>query len=111
MKFCINAFIDADTRGLCDGLADIIADHAKFDMMCGNQMITVNKKQVINHMEHLRGVQQNCTSKYTVLETLDKFTLIKVEMQYPTFTRINYVTMNECREGWKVSNVTSVFTN
>lgn len=110
MKFSIAAFIDADTRGICDGLTDIIADNAKFDMMRGDQMITVTKKQLLNHMETLRGVEQNCTTKYAVLETRNNYALIKVEMKYPQFTRINYVTMNECSEGWKITNVTSVFT-
>lgn len=110
MKFSITAFIDADARGICDGLADIIADNAKFDMMRGDQMITVTKKQLLNHMEVLRGIQQNCTTKFDVLETRGSYALIKVQMKYPTFIRINYVTMNECSDGWKITNVTSVFT-
>ena len=110
MQFSISTFINADTRGKCYGLDDIIADNAKFDMMRGDQMITVTKKQLLNHMEVLRGIEQNCTTKYAVLETRGNYALIKVEMKYPEFSRINYVTMNDCSDGWKITNVTSVFT-
>ena len=110
ITFSITAFIDADARGLCDGLADIIADNARFDLMRGNQIISINKKQLLNQMETLRGVQQNCTTKFDILETRGSYVLIKVEMKYPTFVRVNYVTMNECSDGWKITNVTSVFT-
>lgn len=111
MQFSITAFIDADARGLCDGLSDIIADKAKFDILNGDQMLSFNKKQMLNHMENLRGIKQNCTTNYAVLETRNQYALIKVEMKYPLFTRINYVTMNECSDGWKIVTVTSIFSN
>jgi len=110
MKFSITAFIDADARGICDGLTDIIANNAKFNMMRGDQMISFNKKEIINSMENLRGVQQNCTTKYNIVEAAGNYVLIKVEMKYPTFSRFNYVTMNECSDGWKITNVSSIFT-
>lgn len=109
VHFSINAFIDADARGICDGLTDIIADNAKFSMMRGDQMLCFNKKEIIKSMENLRGVQQNCTTNYKVVETFDKYVLIKVEMKYPAFSRFNYITMNECSDGWKITNVSSIF--
>ncbi|RYY07338.1 MAG: hypothetical protein EOP43_03555 [Sphingobacteriaceae bacterium] len=109
MKFSISSFIDADTRGLCNGLANIINDNAKFTMMRGDQLISCNKKQIVNYLEKLRGIQQNCTTSYDVIEAADKYALIKVVMKYPAFTRFNYVTMNECSDGWKITNVNSIF--
>lgn len=109
MHFSINAFIDADARGLCNGLTDIIADNAKFSMMRGDQMLCFNKKEIIKSMENLRGVQQNCTTNYNVVETFDKYVLVKVEMKYPTFSRFNYITLNQCSDGWKITNVSSIF--
>lgn len=109
VKFSISTFIDADTHGNCVGLADVIADNAKFTMMRGNQLLSFNKKEIINSMEHLSGVQQNCTTTYQRVETQGSYVLIKVEMKYPTFSRFNYVTMNECSDGWKITNVSSIF--
>lgn len=111
MKFSISAFIDADTRGIYEGISDIIDDNVKFNLIRDGQTLSFTKKQIINHMEHLRGVKQNCTTSYNILETYGNYALYKVEMKYPTFSRINYITMNECKEGWKITNVTSVFTH
>lgn len=110
MKFSIDAFIDADVHGVCDGLTDIIADKATFGIMCGDKIFAATKKQMLNQMQVLHGVQQNCTASYAVLETHTNYALVKVQMQYPTFTRINYITMNECSDGWKIVNITSIFT-
>ncbi|MGI4021775.1 MAG: hypothetical protein ACRYFA_09735 [Janthinobacterium lividum] len=109
MKFSISSFIDADTRGICDGLSDIINDNAKFTMMRSGEMFSFTKKQIVKQMEYLRGVQQNCATSYNVVEASDKYALIKVAMKYPCFSRINYVTMNECSDGWKITNVSSIF--
>ncbi len=110
MQFSISAFIDADARGIVgDGFADIIADNAKFSMMRGDQMLCFNKNEIVKSMENLRGIRQNCTTNYNVVETSDKYVLIKVEMKYPTFSRFNYITMNECSDGWKITNVSSIF--
>ncbi len=110
MKFSIDAFVDADAHGICNGLTAIIADKATFGIMSGDKIFAATKKQIINQMESLRGVQQNCTTNYVVLETHEHYTLVKVEMKYPIFTRVNYITMNECSDGWKIVNVTSIFT-
>lgn len=109
MQFSVTAFINADARGLCDGLNDIIADNAKFSMMRGDQMLCFNKKEIIKSMENLRGVQQNCTTNYNVVETFDKYVLFKVEMKYPNFSRFNYITLNLCSDGWKITNISSIF--
>jgi hypothetical protein len=109
MKFSISSFIDADTHGKCDGIAAIINDNAKFTLMRGDEMLSFNKKQIISHLEYLRNIQQNCTTNYNVVEAAGNYALIKVEMKYPTFSRINYVTMSECSDGWKITNISSVF--
>ncbi len=109
MQFSVNAFVDADARGICDGLTAIIADNAKFSMMCGDQMLCFNKKEIVKSMENLRNVQQNCTTNYNVVEIFDRYVLVKVEMKYPTFSRFNYTTLNQCSDGCKITNVSGIF--
>lgn len=109
MRFSITSFIDADARGNCDGMAELIADNAKFTMMRGDKLLSFNKKEIVNSMENLRGIHQNCTTNYAVVEASGNYALIKVEMKYPTFSRFNYVTMNQCSDGWKITNVSSIF--
>ncbi|MVN21174.1 hypothetical protein [Mucilaginibacter arboris] len=109
VKFSITAFIDADTRGICDGLTDIIADNAKFSIIRGDDMWSFNKKQLVDHMESMSGIKQNCTTSWNIVESFNSYVLIKVKMKYPTFSRYNYVTMNECSDGWKITNISSIF--
>lgn len=110
IKFSISSFIDADTRGIYDGVENIINDNAKFTIMRGDEMLSFTKKQYLNQHQYLKDVQQNCTTNYNIVEAHGNYTLIRVDMKYPTFIRTNYVTMSQCSDGWKITNVTSVFT-
>ncbi len=110
LKLSISTFIDADTRGICDGLTEIIDDNARFNAMHAGHVLSFNKKQMVNYMQSLEGVEQNCTTSYDVIEAHGNYVLVKVEMKYPTFSRFNYVTITECKGGWKIINVNSIFT-
>lgn len=111
VQFSITSFINADTRGNYLGLENVINDDAKFTMMRGDKMLSFTKKQYLGQFKYLKDVQQNCITSYNVLETHSKYALIKVDMKYPTFVRTNYVTMTQCSDGWKITNVISVFSN
>jgi len=110
LKLSISTFIDADAWGICDGLTETIDDNARFNTMHAGHVLSFNKKQMVNYMQSLEGVEQNCTTSYDVIEAHGNYVLVKVEMKYPILTRVNYITMNECSDGWKIVNVTSIFT-
>ncbi len=109
MKFSVSTFINADVNGVVDGLADIIDDNAKFNTIHAGHVLSFNKKQMVNFMQTLEGIKLNCTSKYDIVEAHGYYVLIKVEMKFPTFSRFNYITLNENKDGWKITNVSSVY--
>lgn len=109
MRYAINTYVDAFTQGKTAGLAEIIDDNAKFSHNRGEQVISFSKTQILQSLEKEQNVEQNCTTTTKVIESANNLVVYKVQMKYQKFSRTNYVTMTDTGNGWKITNVTSVF--
>jgi hypothetical protein len=101
--------VDAMVRGRLDGFKNVLATNAGFSMLRGNQVVNFSKKQMLDYMEDNRNVEQVCDISTEVIESNSDISLVKVDMKFDGFTRSNYVTMANTGEGWKITNVYSVF--
>lgn len=109
LKYAANAFIEAFIHGKSDGFAEILDNNVKLTTSRGNTTITYNKASIIQMLKDSKGVEQNCKTDYSVIESLPSQVILKVNMKYESFRKINYVTMTQTSKGWKVSNISSVF--
>lgn len=105
----INTYVDAMTRGKLDGLSDVIDPSAKFTMMQGKHIGSYGKKQMLDFLSNIKNVEEDCTTSTSTFESNTNVTVVKVDMQFSTFTRSNYVTIANTGNGWKIINVYSVF--
>jgi hypothetical protein len=109
MRYAISAYVDAFTHGRSAGLAEVIDDSAKFYHTRGQQVISFSKSQIIESLKSQQDVEQNCTTTARIVENTPKLVVYKVQMKYQNFARINYVTMTDTGNGWKITNVSSTF--
>ncbi|MGI4752091.1 MAG: nuclear transport factor 2 family protein [Janthinobacterium lividum] len=109
MYYAINTYVDAFAHGKTSGLASIIDDSAKFSHTRGEKIISFNKTQILENFDSQENTEQNCITTTKVVENNTNFVVYKVQMKYQDFSRINYVTMTDTGNGWKITNVTSVF--
>ena len=110
MRYAISAYVDAFSQGKYSGFADLIDDSAKFSHMRGSKVICFNKSQIIESLKDQQNVIQNCTTTTKVVESTGNLVVYKVQMKYQNFSRTNYVTMTDTGNGWKITNVSSVFS-
>ena len=110
MRYAINTYVDAFTHGKTAGLAEIIDDNAKFSHNRGQQVISFSKNQILQSLESEQYVEQNCTTTTKIIESATNLVVYKVQMKYQNFSRINYVTMTDTGNGWKITNVACVFS-
>ncbi|RCH54395.1 hypothetical protein DJ568_13200 [Mucilaginibacter hurinus] len=107
--YAITTYIDAVTHGKFEGLNKVLDNNVKFSMMRGKEVITFNKSDMLNSLKASKNTEQDCTVNTTTIESNGEVAIVKVDLQYSGFTRSNLVTVSNTGNGWKITNVHSVF--
>ena len=107
--YAISTYVDAVTNGKVEGLEAVIDKNTKFCVMQGKTMVSYSKAQVMAHLTNIKNIKQACTTTTTLVEDNSEVAVLRVDMQYENFTRTNYVTIAHTGDGWKITNVCSVF--
>jgi archaellum component FlaF (FlaF/FlaG flagellin family) len=105
----VNTYVDAITRGKLAGLNEVLDQTVKFSMLRGKKMLSFDKKQMMEFFKGDKNVEQTCTTSTDIVESNADIKVVKVDMKYDGFTRSNYVTVTNTGDGWKITNVYSVF--
>jgi hypothetical protein len=100
----ITAYINAMTLGQNSGLSEVIDQSAKF-----SSVMSFDKADLMKFASQNQNVKQACTTTTTEVESNADMSVVKVDMKFDNFTRTNYVTMANTEDGWKITNVYSVF--
>lgn len=108
-SYAINTYVSAVSLGKLAGLQDVVDANAKFSMLRGKQLLTFNRADILTFMTKNANIKQDCTTTATVVESNADITVVKVDMQYTNFVRSNYVTLANTGNGWKITDVYSVF--
>jgi hypothetical protein len=107
--FAINTYVDAVSRGKVADLDLVVDKTAKFSMLRGKSLISFSKDDILNFTKENANTEQSCTVTTSIVNTNADVTVAKVDMQYDGFVRSNYVTLTNTGNGWKITNVYSVF--
>jgi hypothetical protein len=105
----VNTYVDAITRGKLAGLNEVLDQTVKFSMLRGKKMLSFDKKQMMDFFKGDKNIEQTCTTSTDIVESNADIKVVKVDMKYDGFTRTNYVTVTNTGDGWKITNVYSVF--
>ena len=108
-NYAINTYVDAMTRGKLDGLNDVLDKTAGFSMLRGKTVVSFSKKQMLDYLKANKNTEQSCTTSTSIVESNANIAVVKVDMKYEGFVRSNYVTIANTGNGWKITNVYSVF--
>ncbi|MDT3402784.1 nuclear transport factor 2 family protein [Mucilaginibacter terrae] len=108
-SFAIDAYVNSTTLGQNADLNNVVDNNAKFNILRGKQVVSFTKGDMIKFSKENKNVRQDCKTSVTEVESNDDMSIVKVDMNYGTFTRTNYVTIANTGDGWKITNVYSVF--
>ncbi|WP_295767961.1 nuclear transport factor 2 family protein [uncultured Mucilaginibacter sp.] len=108
-NYAVEAYVNSATLGQNTELASVIEDNAKFNILRGKAVMSFTKADLIKHANENKDVRQDCATTVSEVESNDDMSIVKVDMKYSNFTRTNYVTIANTGDGWKITNVYSVF--
>jgi len=108
-NYAINTYIDAMTRGKLSGVNEVFDQNVTFNILRGAQVQSFSKSEMMDNLKLNKNVEMDCTTSTSIVENNADYALVKVDMKYTNFVRSNYVTMINTGQGWKITNVYSVF--
>jgi hypothetical protein len=108
-KYATTTYVDAVVYGKIKNFADMVDANATFTMKRGNKILSHSKKQMVDQLKAVEGVRQNCKVSTTIVENLPDQIVLKVNMDYEHFDKIDLVTLSLTKDGWKITNVASTF--
>lgn len=109
VNYAVTAYVNAVMHGQNAALSEVLDNNFKLSMLRGKTMISCNKAELLDFLKTTENIQQDCKSTVTVNESNADITVVKMNMQYKNFVRTNYVTLANTADGWKITNVYSVF--
>lgn len=108
-NYAINTFVDAMTRGKLAGINEVLDKSVEFSMLRGKTVLSFTRSEMLDFLKSNKNIEQTCTTSTSIVESNANVTIVKVAMKYSDFVRNNYVTIANTGNGWKITNVYSVF--
>ncbi|MBL1409394.1 nuclear transport factor 2 family protein [Sphingobacterium faecale] len=68
-----------------------------------------NKSQYLRFLKENKGLQYDCDTTYEILDETGNTAVGKATMKFKNFTRIDYITMLQTSDGWKVSKIVTTY--
>ena len=103
----INTYIEVATLGSVEMNKFLFANDFEYQNAANGH--TFNRKEYIKFLEKNEGLQYNCETSYKILDENAQACLAKTTMKFKNFTRIDYVTLNQTADGWKVSKIVTSY--
>ncbi|GHE28677.1 nuclear transport factor 2 family protein [Sphingobacterium griseoflavum] len=103
----INTYLEATTLGSVELNKFLFADDFQYSNSANND--TFNKREYTAFLKAHKGVNFDCKTSYEILDQSGKACMAKATMVFENFTRVDYITLSQDQDGWKVSKVVTTY--
>lgn len=103
----IRIYLEAATAGSIEYNNFLFSDDFQYFNTANN--VSHSKRRYLSFLKANRGLKFNCETTYQLLDECGKACVAKVMMKFDKFTRIDYITLNQSEDGWKVSKVVTTY--
>lgn len=107
--YALYTYVNAICHGDTSGIDEVLDKNATFSIVRGKNVETANKAQMMKFLKENQNISQDCTVTTSVVDSSNDVSVVKVDMHYNGFTRTNYITIANTADGWRITNVHSVF--
>jgi len=68
-----------------------------------------DRKRYIDFLQATAGLRYDCEISYHILDETEDASIAKAVMKFPTFSRVDLITLNYDGDGWKISKVVTTY--
>lgn len=108
-KHIVGHYVDAITKGQVEHIDYLFENNFQLEVFNAGRADKFSKEQLLTFLKSTEGLNLYCHSSYTIIDASKDYTLAKVEMKFDTFTRVDYVTLLNKEEGWKINKVITTY--
>ncbi|WP_437921852.1 nuclear transport factor 2 family protein [Sphingobacterium sp. LRF_L2] len=103
----ITTYLEATTLGSIELNKYLFADDFEYRNTVNN--LRFNKREYTSFLKAHKGIKFNCETTYEILDQSGQACVAKAIMKFEHFTRVDYITLNQNEDGWKVSKVVTTY--
>lgn len=105
VDYTIKRFVSAVSYGDVKGISNIFDKDAQMTTAFKKEVVNYNKAEILTSIKFLQNVKQNCQTEYQMIERTPTQALAKVSMNYDGFSKVNYISLANTTEGWKITHI------
>lgn len=80
-----------------------------FQYQSSNNDKVFNLKEYAAFTKANKGLKFDCETSYEIIEQYGKTCLSKVTLKFEKFTRVDYITLSQNKDSWKVSKIVTTY--
>jgi hypothetical protein len=104
----IRIYIEAIANGKISNLNEVLDDDLQFNIQRGENVITLNKNQLLNYLKNYAIADPLVKTTTTVEQEDDNSSVVHIEFKHKDYSRNDEVTLNNAN-GWVITKVVSTF--
>ncbi|WP_437921534.1 nuclear transport factor 2 family protein [Sphingobacterium sp. LRF_L2] len=103
----VTTYLEATTLGSVDMNKFLFSDDFEYRNTANGD--SFNKREYTNFLKAHKGIKFDCETAYEILDQSGQACVAKATMKFANFTRVDYITLSQSSEGWKVSKVVTSY--
>ncbi|MFD1772294.1 nuclear transport factor 2 family protein [Sphingobacterium suaedae] len=103
----ITTYLEATTLGSVDMNKFLFSEDFEYRNTANGD--TFGKKEYTKFLKAHKGITFDCETAYEILDQSGQACVAKATMKFANFTRVDYITLDQTEDGWKVSKVVTSY--
>ncbi len=106
----VDAYINSTVKGDVEHVDDLFGKNFTQKFNTEYNQAPLSRESFIKQIKDQEGITFNCDADYQLVEKEGKYSLAKVTLNFANFKRTDYLTMIQDNNGWKITEVNSVYS-
>ena len=106
-KEVITHYVDASLLGSVNYTKYMFTDDFEYQNTTNKDKF--GKKAYMTFLKSVKDLKYNATQKIDIIDQVGNTTIGKVSMDFGTFTRVDYITLLQTEDGWKINKVVTTY--
>lgn len=101
----IDSYIQITTKGNTEGIQHLFSKDFKWTQSSNAKTKTCNRTDLITYLKSNKGLIQNCITTYSIVEKNNNCVIVKIEMKYDSFTKVECITLCNENQEWTINQI------